>query len=297
MVWPKFNNFLSLKAAVPQGPVVDGWKGDDWFHYGAFRNMMLGYIHSQVSQGGAGVITPSNIFDKYEEFRRAGSTGDYIRAHGLDSLTWIALAMAHPAYDGYWQGQGLEKQLVTRPSSVPTLWTQGLWDQEDMWGANHAWLALKAAGHVANNWLVLGPWNHIQVNGVGRSLGPQIWHDDTALEYRRDILLPFLKQHLEDGPAVQLAPVTVYNTGEDRWEHFATWPTACERGCPSASKPLYLSTGFGLSFDQPAQSSGSDTYVSDPANPVPFLPRPVVDPFANLGAGSSKLSAASAGPG
>ena len=138
--------------------------GDDWFHYGAFRNMMLGYVHMQTGQRGAGVITPSDAFDKYEEFLRAGSTGDYIRANGLDKLPWVARTMAHPAYDAYWQGQALDKLLAARPSKVPTLWTQGLWDQEDMWGANHAWRALKAAGHEANNWLVLGPWNHIQVN-------------------------------------------------------------------------------------------------------------------------------------
>ena len=71
--------------------------------------------------------------------------------------------MAHPAYDANWQGQAVDPMLAARPSNVPTLWTQGLWDQEDMWGANHAWRALKAAGHEANNWLVLGPWNHIQV--------------------------------------------------------------------------------------------------------------------------------------
>ena len=276
----------ALHAVVPQGPVLDGWMGDDWFHYGAFRNMMLGYIHSQTAQRGAGVITPSDTYDKYEEFRRAGSTGDYIRATGLDKLPWIARAMAHPAYDAYWQGQAVEKLLVARPSTVPTLWTQGLWDQEDMWGASHAWRALKAAGHEATNWLVLGPWNHIQVHGLGSSLGPMVWGEETARIYRRDMLLPFFNEHLRGGPPAGLARAAVYNTGEKRWERFATWPTACDRGCPSELKPLFLSAGFGLSFDLPSQSDGGDDYTSDPAKPVPFLPRPVVDPFAELGGGS-----------
>ena len=34
----------ALKAAVPQGPMVDGWIGDDWFHNGAFRQEMADYI-------------------------------------------------------------------------------------------------------------------------------------------------------------------------------------------------------------------------------------------------------------
>lgn len=277
----------ALKAAVPQGPLLDGWMGDDWFHYGAFRNLMLGYAHMQTGQRGAGAITPSEVLDKYEEFLRAGSTGDYIRANGLDRLPFVARMLAHPAYDAYWQGMSVDKLLVAHPSKVPTLWTQGLWDQEDMWGANHVWRALQAAGHEANNWLVLGPWNHIQVNRVGDSLGPMVWSEDTARHYRREILLPFLNEHLRGGPHADLARVTVYNTGEKRWEGFPTWPQVCERGCAGAMKPLYLSEGFNLSFDAPTQSSGGDTYTSDPAKPVPFLPRPVVDPFGDMAATGS----------
>ncbi len=276
----------AFRAAVPQGPLLDGWMGDDWFHYGAFRNMMLGYIHSQTGQRGAGVITPSDTYDKYEEFLRAGSTGDYIRANGLERLPWIARAMEHPAYDAYWQGQAVDRLVAAHPSTVPTLWTQGLWDQEDMWGANHAWRALKAAGHEATNWLVLGPWNHIQVHGLGTSLGPMVWGEETARIYRRDMLLPFFNEHLRGGPPAGLARVSVYNTGEKHWERFPTWPTACDQGCATALKPLFLSGAFGLSFDHPSDPNAGDAYVSDPAKPVPFLPRPVVDPFAELGAGS-----------
>ena len=276
----------ALRAAVPQGPLLDGWMGDDWFHYGAFRTMMLGYAHSQTAQRGAGVIPPSDTFDKYEEFLRAGSVGDYVRANGLDRLPWIARTMEHPAYDAYWQAHDVIRLLVAKPSRVPTLWTQGLWDQEDMWGANHAWRALAAAGYSANNWLVLGPWNHVQIGGTGTSLGPNAWGEETATIYRREMLLPFLDEHLKGGPPAQLARVAVYNTGDKRWERFPTWPVVCDEGCPTPLKPLYLAANFGLSFDPPPAAPGGDTYTSDPAKPVPFLPRPVVDPFAELGAGT-----------
>jgi len=283
----------ALKAAVPQGPLVDAWMGDDWFHYGAFRNMMLGYIHMQTAQRGAGVITPSDTHDLYEEFLRAGSTGDYIRAKGLDALPWVARTMAHPAYDAYWQSMALDKLLAARPSKVPTLWTQGLWDQEDMYGANHAWRALKAAGHESNNWLVLGPWNHIQVYGPAASLGPQQWNVDTAYQYHHDMLMPFLNEHLRGGPPANLARATVYNSGEKKWERFSTWPFGvCESGCANGLKPLYLAADSGLSFDQPIEANGADTYVSDPAKPVPFLPRPVIDPFSGLEVGALPAYAA-----
>lgn len=278
----------ALKAAVPQGPLLDAWMGDDWFHYGAFRNLMLGFTLMQTGQRGKGSVTHSEILDKYEEFLRAGSTGDYIRATGLDQLPWVQRTLEHPAYDAYWQGQAVDRLLAANPSEVPTLWTQGMWDQEDMWGANHAWLGLKEAGHMDNNWLVLGPWNHIQVNRAGESLGPMVWSEDTALHYRREILMPFLNHYLKDGPKPGLARVTVYNSGLKQWEEFADWPEICEQGCRDQSKPLYLSADFSLSFDAPAESEGGDTYISDPAKPVPFLPRPVVDPFGDF-AGSGAL--------
>ena len=42
----------ALKAAVPESPMVDGWMGDDWFHYGAFRMPNLDYIAGQTEQKG-----------------------------------------------------------------------------------------------------------------------------------------------------------------------------------------------------------------------------------------------------
>ena len=89
------------------------------------------------------------------------------RANGFKQLPWWNRFSAHPAYDAFWQFQALDKLLVAHPSNVPTMWLQGLWDQEDMYGAVHAWEALKTAGHGANNHLVMGPWCHSQINRVG----------------------------------------------------------------------------------------------------------------------------------
>jgi putative CocE/NonD family hydrolase len=112
-------------------------------------------------------------------------------------------------------------------------------------------------------------------------LGPLLWEGDTAEQFRRDMVLAFFNQYLRDGPLAQLSRATVYNTGENRWEHFQDWPTACEQGCPTALKPLYAAANFSLSFDAPTDSHArGDTYTSDPAKPVPFMPRPILDPYA-----------------
>jgi putative CocE/NonD family hydrolase len=265
----------ALKAAVPESPMVDGWMGDDWYHYGAFRLPNFDYFASQTEQRGGGSDVPRTAYDDYETFLKAGSPAAYATANGLDQLGWWRKMLAHPAYDSFWQGQALDKLVAEHPSNVPTLWEQGLWDQEDMWGANHSWLSLKAAGHAANNWLVIGPWYHSQANHYGWNIGVLRWPGDTAAQFRHDIVMSFFREHLQDGPAAKLARVTVYSPTEERWEGFADWPVACEQGCPHPMKPLYLQADFGLGFDKPAAARGGDSYLSDPAKPVPYLPRPV----------------------
>jgi len=267
----------ALKVAVPESPMVDGWMGDDWFHYGAFRQPNFDYTFGQTAQSGAGDSIQRDAYDDYEAFRRAGSAGNYARLHGLDQLPWAVKMMEHPNYDGFWQGQALDKLISEHPPQVPTMWLQGLWDQEDMWGAIHCYLALKAKGQADHNYLVMGPWFHSQVNRDGYNLGPLRWEGDTTAQFRRDVLKPFFDQYLKPGaPKADTPPVLIYNTGENHWDRLRAWPLACEKDCAAPLKPLYLQAGFGLGFDKPAASrDAADSYVSDPAKPVPYLPRPV----------------------
>ena len=95
----------------------------------------------------------------------------------------------------------------------------------------------------------MGPWRHSQRNYNGSTLGPLAWQGDTALEFRRDVLKPFFDQYLKDGaPKAATPPVFIYNTGENHWDRLTSWPLACEAGCATASKPLYLTRASGLSF-------------------------------------------------
>lgn len=263
----------ALKVAVPESPMIDGWMGDDWFHYGAFRLANIGWIASQTGYKGAGEDPATGIYDNYEEFRRIGGAAEWAKASGFDQLPAWQKMIAHPAYDAFWQGQALDKLLAANPSNVPTLWEQGLWDQEDMYGAITAWEALKAKGKLGNNHLVMGPWRHSQINREGRALGPLQWDGDTAAQFREKMVLPLFNQYLKDGPAANLPAATIYNTGENRWERFADWPLACEAGCKAPLTPIYLQADGGLGFVKGA--TGGDSYVSDPAKPVPHLPRPV----------------------
>jgi putative CocE/NonD family hydrolase len=263
----------ALKVAAPQSPMIDGWMGDDWFHYGAFRQTNLDYFTGQMSQTGKGEPVARWGYDDYENFLDAGSAGAFAQAHGMDQLPFWHRMSAHPAYDAFWQGQALDQLVSAKASSVPTMWLQGLWDQEDMYGAIHTWEALKAKGMAGNNHLVMGPWSHSQVNRVADSLGPLKWRGDTAGDFRKEVLVPFFNTYLKDQkPSEPAPPVLIYNAAENHWDKFSDWPGVAA----DALTPLYLQKDWGLSFEKPgAAAAQEDSYVSDPAKPVPFLETPV----------------------
>ena len=268
----------ALKVAAPESPMIDGWMGDDWFNYGAFRQVNFGYFTGQTSARGKGASIVNSAYDDYTNLLRAGSAGAYAKANGLDQLPYWRKLSEHPSYDAYWQEQALDKVMARTPLKVPTMWLQGLWDQEDMWGAIHSYAAMEPRDSGNNlNYLVMGPWRHSQVNYDGSSLGALKWNGDTALQFRRDVLKPFFDQYLVEGaPKADTPPVFIYNTGENHWDRYTAWPRSCEQGCGAQPKPLYLLAGGKLSFDAPTAGQAEyDEYVSDPAKPVPFAPRPV----------------------
>lgn len=269
----------ALAVAAPESPMVDGWMGDDWFHYGAFREPNLDYFTEQTAARGKGPTIAREGYDDYTNFLREGSAGDLARANGLDQLPFWRKVEEHPAYDGFWQGQALDKIMASLPLKVPTMWLQGLWDQEDMWGAIHSYEAVEPKDtNNDKNFLVMGPWRHSQVNYDGYSLGPLLWDGNTSLQFRRDVLLPFFNQYLlDDAPKADTPPVLIYNTGENHWDRFKSWPLSCDQGCPNKSRPLYLTANGRLSFDSPNTATPKyDEYVSDPSKPVPYRTRPVV---------------------
>jgi putative CocE/NonD family hydrolase len=267
----------ALAAAVPMCPMVDGWKGDDWFHNGAFRQVNLDYFIGQTSLKGEGKHIGRTGYDDYESFRRAGSTGDYARANGFDQLPFWKKVSEHPAYDAYWQGQALDRLLAAEPLTVPTMVVGAQWDQEDSFGAVAAYQVLEAKDKTNDkSFLVLGPWRHSGMNYDGTTLSALEFDADTSLVFRRDVMKPFLDAHLKDkAPRATTPAVFVYETGTDTWRRLAKWPVSCARGCSSPLRSLYLQAGSRLGFDAPpADAAGFDEYVSDPAKPVPYLPRP-----------------------
>ncbi len=260
----------ALAAAVPLNPVVDVWKADDWFHWGAFRALYaFDFIYSMQSIPGDYAAYPYNKRDMYTWFLGQGAA-----KHGLGKRLderhemWTRI-VENPSYGPYWRDVAAD-QWFDKPSRlVPALHVHSLWDQEDIYGSPAVYAAIeKHDSDNDKNFFVAGPWSHGQHFRDGSQLGDIGFDEDTAKRYREDVLIPFLRRYLHDDKDIEIAPVTVFETGLNRWRQFDQWPP---KGVVTR---VYLQDDRGLTFSAPEQDSDGTEFVSDPSHPVPYAPRP-----------------------
>src|ERR1041384_1334267 len=183
------NPHPALKVSVPMNPMVDGWRGDDWFHYGAFRQLNVSWIYNQTAPRKGDDKWGHRHTDDYDEWMEAVSAGELGRRHGMEQLGFWNKLVEHPAYDAFWQDQAMDKLLAKEPLKVPVMLVHSLWDQEDIYGDIAVYKAIEPKD-TSNNmvYLVLGPWHHGQEIREGSSLGAIKFNSDTALYFRQDIL-------------------------------------------------------------------------------------------------------------
>jgi len=267
------NAHPALKAASPQAPVTDWFMGDDFHHNGAFFQMDgFGYF------SGFGVPRPkplkpedvkngikSHITDGYKFFLDMGSLAHFKERYMGDSVQFWSDMMAHPNYDAFWKARNIRPRL--KNIGPATLEVGGLFDAEDLFGAQHVYEALEKQNPQSHkNILVMGPWSHGSwESGSGESLGDQNFGTGVSDWYRENILLPFFNYYLKDKGTMDLPEAAIFITGANQWKKFDTWPPK-----NTVEKTLYLHANGKLSFDAPTAAGAFDEYVSDPAAPVPY---------------------------
>jgi putative CocE/NonD family hydrolase len=146
------------------------------------------------------------------------------------------------------------------------LFVGGWYDGEDPYGPLRASKAMDTLSAETNKTLIVGPWSHgawhsgdLDTFGyipLGQSTGPF---------FRDSVEFPFFLCALEDRCDKKLARAIMYETGTNAWRTFDQWPP---KGVTPRS--LYLQANGALSFDAPKEAAAMDSYVSDPAKPVPY---------------------------
>jgi len=260
----------AVKAVSPQAPMTDTWMGDDFFHQGAFRQS-YGFEYAwemETGMAGAGPlpITASDAYDWYLSFPSLEALTDSTGAMRIP--TWRRF-VEHPAYDSVWQRRAFE--LVVKRLTVPTLTVGGFWDQEDLFGPQATFAALDRLDSAGLNHLVIGPWSHGQWGGDGgEQLGNVHWGQATADTFYERIEKPWFDYWLRGLGDGRFPKAVLFDGGARAWRSFDAWPPR-----DATPKVLYLRADGGLSFEPPDERDGFDQYVSDPARPVPYRPRPV----------------------
>ena len=179
--------------------------------------------------------SPRDGYDDYENFRRAGSAGDF--AQGRRPRPAAVLAQDRRASRLRRVLAASRRSTRRWPrsrSTVPTMWIQGLWDQEDMWGAIHCYLAVEPKDtrqrHELSGDGAVAPQRRELRRLVARAA--EVGTATRRSQFRRDVLKPFFDQYLKDGaPKADTPPVFIYNTGENHWDRLQSWPLACASGC------------------------------------------------------------------
>jgi putative CocE/NonD family hydrolase len=198
----------------------------------------------------------------------------------MTELPTAKVFLAQPSYVKFWQDMAVEPHL-SKPE-VPTLEVGGYWDQEDMWGTQAEYAALRPhedpkdpQHHV---YLVLGPWNHGGWSfGPGSELmshygGITFGGERTGAYYRARFEAPFFEFYLKDKPGFDLKDTASFRTGENKWHRYAIWPP--KQGFHEAN--VFLEPGQQLSLAAPkGKDEVAATYVSDPADPIPYRHRPI----------------------
>ena len=261
----------ALKAVSEQASPADMFLGDDFHHNGAFR-LSYGYEYSTMMETDKTVFHFSfDRFDTYDWYLRLGplSNANAKYIHGK-LPTWNDF-VAHPNYDEFWKAQAMPYVLPEKPK-VPNLNVAGWWDQEDAYGPMKIYELMEKEDPDHLNYLAAGPWNHGGwARARGDSLGVIPFGSDTSLYFRQKIEAPWFAYWLKNKGKLPLKEAVLFQTGSDKWVQFDAWPPH-----DAKKRELYFHEDGKLSFDAPVAGGETfDSYVSDPAHPVPYRHRPI----------------------
>ncbi|MBT6031494.1 MAG: CocE/NonD family hydrolase [Kordiimonadaceae bacterium] len=259
----------AIKAATPQAPMGDMFIGDDDHHNGAFflLDSFRFYSswrvdHDNPTKSNAPRI-PIPHDDAYRFFLELGALHNVNDKyfHGRSPF-WNSL-MEHGNYDEFWQ----KRNIIPNMNGVKTnvLTVLGSFDAEDSYGGTKIYNHIEENNSGINNMLVRGPWYHGGwVRSEGNYLGNVPFDQKTSGHYQKNIEHKFFDYYLKDKGEMDLPEITTYYSGSNEWREHDQWP-------PAAAEPfkMYLTGHNGISTEVPV-GEGSDEYVSDPANPVPF---------------------------
>lgn len=264
------NAHPAIKAVSPQAPVTDEFMGDDANHNGAFFLLdnfsFINYFGGERNRDSTDYKSAfqTTNYDAYQYFLKLGplknSQGE--KLYNNKVKIWNEY-LQHDTYDDYWKARNIRPHLKNVKPAV--LVVGGMFDAEDMFGAQRTYEAIEKGSRGNKSRIILGPWSHgAWSRGEWTKFG-QYDFGQNVNTYYRNIETRFFKYYLKDMGTDSLAEATIFFTGLNQWRQFAQWPPANTK-----AQSLYFEANNKLSYSA-KEGSTSDTYTSDPAKPVPYI--------------------------
>jgi putative CocE/NonD family hydrolase len=273
------NAHPAIKAVSPQAPVTDEFDGDDVNHRGAFFLMdnfsFLNYFdHPRETpwKKYPPVSDSVRIKDVYDFYLGIGPIKNLDKYYFKGRSTIWNEYLAHPTKDAYWQARNIRPHLQKIKPAV--LVVGGWFDAEDMFGALKTYEAVEQQSPGNTNRLVMGPWTHgAWARSDWSKFGSYQFGTNTSA-YFQQLEFNFFTHYLKDKGHFDAAEATVFVTGSNEWKSFSQWPPAQHR-----TQNWYLQPNHILSTEPPAATNKDSftEYISDPANPVPYIDKKAGD--------------------
>jgi len=261
----------AIAAVSPQAPVTDEFEGDDAYHRGAFYLMdnfsfMNFFDHPRETpwQNYPPVSSEVKISNVYDFYMKMGplKNANNLYFHNTSKI-WNEY-LQHNTKDAYWQARNIRTHLKNIKPAV--LVVGGWFDAEDMFGALKTYEAIEQQSPENNNRLVMGPWTH----GAWESRN---WKDFAGYHfgsntsvYFQQMEYDFFNFYLNKKGSFDAAEATIFFTGSNEWKSFAEWPSK-----QTVKTKWSLNKNKTLELNSASKPDGFDEYISDPANPVPYI--------------------------
>ncbi len=193
------------------------------------------------------------------------------------NMPWLDAYLSHPEPNGFWTRLDLTDELPKL--KMPALHVVGYYDFFSRESVGNFVIMQKQAIDPKSREqqrLILGPWDH---GTVGKSTVGEIDFGSEASVDIFDIQLDWFDRHLKQEPAAiakPFPPVRYFSMGDNGWHDAQTWPP---EGFVATSfylhsdKKANTRNGTGkLNRQPPTADEPVDTFIADPANPVPACP-------------------------
>ena len=266
----------ALVAVSEQATPADMFLGDDFHHNGAFR-LSYGFEYAFMEEATkTDSLFPFDKYDTYEWYLKLGPLSNVNKKYFFNKLPSWNDFVNHPNYDTFWQKQSLAYRLDS--PRVYTMNVAGWWDQEDFYGPQKAYEVWEKKDGHHKNYIVIGPWNHGGwAGGPGKKLGNINFDSSTGETFRKNIQARWFSYYLKGKGEGNFAEAITFQTGSNTWKTYDNWPPK-----EAVKKNIYFREDGKLSFEKPASNNTDafDSYISDPAHPVPYRTRPVEETYS-----------------